>query len=91
MADSATPVPFRHRATSAVSKDIHLLRERERKAVQSLLQMSQDLGIQVLAEGIEIREELEACIKLGFDLGQGYYLGKPSPDLPTAPLPPTFL
>ena len=63
-------------------KDIHLLRERERRAVQSLLRMSQDLGIKVLAEGIEIREELEACIELGFDLGQGYYLGKPGPTLP---------
>jgi EAL domain-containing protein (putative c-di-GMP-specific phosphodiesterase class I) len=68
-------------------KGIHLLREKERKAVQSLLHMSQDLGIMVLAEGIEVREELEACVDLGFDLGQGYYMGKPSPNLPTTHIP----
>ncbi len=62
-------------------KGIHLLPRQELKAVQTLLNMAQDLGIQVLAEGIEIKEEMLACMELGFDLGQGYYLGKPAPKL----------
>ncbi|TFE03696.1 EAL domain-containing protein [Jeotgalibacillus sp. R-1-5s-1] len=41
-------------------------------------QTSEQLGIKVLAEGMERNEELEICKKIGFDLGQGYLIGKPS-------------
>ncbi|EDL65113.1 EAL domain-containing protein [Bacillus sp. SG-1] len=39
--------------------------------------ISKELGIRVLAEGIERKEELEYCKWLGVDLAQGYYIGKP--------------
>lgn len=58
-------------------KGVHLLPRREIRAIQTLLHMAQDLGIKVLAEGIEVREEMEVCVELGFDLAQGYYLGRP--------------
>lgn len=32
----------------------------------------------IIAEGIELEEELEAVIQLGIDCGQGYYISRPS-------------
>jgi EAL domain-containing protein (putative c-di-GMP-specific phosphodiesterase class I) len=43
-----------------------------------VIELAENLGITVLAEGIERKEELEYCMKIGIDLAQGYYLGKPS-------------
>lgn len=43
-----------------------------------VIELAEKLGITVLAEGIERKEELEYCMKIGIDLAQGYYLGKPS-------------
>ena len=37
------------------------------------------LGIQTLAEGVETRECHETLVEMGFELGQGYYYGRPSP------------
>jgi EAL and modified HD-GYP domain-containing signal transduction protein len=34
-------------------------------------------GVELLAEKIEAREQLETCQKLGFDLFEGYLLGRP--------------
>jgi EAL domain-containing protein (putative c-di-GMP-specific phosphodiesterase class I) len=49
------------------------------RMLQSLVMMVQDLDISALAEGIETKEEAEACLALGFDLAQGYYYGRPAP------------
>ncbi len=38
-----------------------------------------DLGATVLAEGIELEEEREACLDMGIPLGQGFLLGRPEP------------
>jgi EAL domain-containing protein (putative c-di-GMP-specific phosphodiesterase class I) len=55
----------------------------EAKARQELLQalsrLSDDLGIQVIAEGIETVEEAKTCHQLGCKYGQGYFLGRPQP------------
>lgn len=37
------------------------------------------LGIQTLAEGVETRQCHETLVEMGFELGQGYYYGRPSP------------
>lgn len=34
--------------------------------------------VQILAEKVETEEELDACIELGFDLFQGYFLSRPT-------------
>jgi EAL domain-containing protein (putative c-di-GMP-specific phosphodiesterase class I) len=39
-------------------------------------------GARVVAEGIETREDLTRALVLGADLGQGWYLGRPSRELP---------
>jgi len=63
-------------------RNIHLQPSRFQHYVQTLVNMARDLEIQVLAEGVEVKETLQVCIQLGFDLAQGYYFGEPSPHLP---------
>jgi EAL domain-containing protein (putative c-di-GMP-specific phosphodiesterase class I) len=45
--------------------------------LKEVTHISRELGIRVLAEGIERKEELAYCKALGVDLAQGYYIGKP--------------
>ncbi|WP_421384265.1 EAL domain-containing protein [Bacillus salacetis] len=45
--------------------------------LKEVTHISRELGIRVLAEGIERKEELDYCKALGVDLAQGYYIGKP--------------
>ena len=49
--------------------------------VDGLNRMASQLGISLLAEGIEKREELARLEELGVPLGQGYLFGEPSPDI----------
>ncbi len=42
----------------------------------------------IVAEGVERREELDALVRIGVPLGQGYLLGRPSP--PFAELEPAL-
>ncbi|EAR10853.1 EAL domain-containing protein [Reinekea blandensis] len=45
--------------------------------VKHLVAMLKDMRIQVLAEGVERREEYELLHQLGIDLMQGYYFARP--------------
>jgi EAL domain-containing protein (putative c-di-GMP-specific phosphodiesterase class I) len=45
--------------------------------LESLVQMCRQLGIMTLAEGIETAGEAEACRRMGFELMQGYFFGRP--------------
>ncbi|EMI15650.1 Diguanylate phosphodiesterase, predicted domain protein [Rhodopirellula maiorica SM1] len=47
--------------------------------LSNLVNMVCDLDILALAEGVETEGESQACIDLGFQLGQGYFYGRPSP------------
>ena len=47
--------------------------------VRAMIAMAHSLGLTVVAEGIETREELDACIEMGIHCGQGFYLGRPLP------------
>jgi EAL domain-containing protein (putative c-di-GMP-specific phosphodiesterase class I) len=67
-----------------VKFDIRLIRsidsapKRQQQMLASLVQMTRELAIVTLAEGVETEGEHETCIQLGFELGQGYYYGKPA-------------
>ncbi|WP_040771058.1 EAL domain-containing protein, partial [Novipirellula maiorica] len=50
-----------------------------RRMLSNLVNMVCDLDILALAEGVETEGESQACIDLGFQLGQGYFYGRPSP------------
>lgn len=58
-------------------QDIHL-DKRKQSIVKYLIPTIKELGSLVLAEGIESKEEFDTCIDLGFDLFQGYYIGRPT-------------
>jgi EAL domain-containing protein (putative c-di-GMP-specific phosphodiesterase class I) len=64
----------------ALIRNIHRQPPRAQQALQTLVRMARDLGIQTLAEGTELAEEVETCAHLGFDLAQGYYFGRPDPE-----------
>lgn len=46
--------------------------------VKSLADLAEAANIELIAEGIETVEEMEALVKLGIHYGQGYYFAKPS-------------
>jgi len=54
----------------------------KKKIVQSLVNTCHELGILVVAVGIETRGELDTCTEIGCDLLQGYFLGKPGDAFP---------
>ena len=51
-----------------------------RAAVAALARLARDLGIVLVAEGIETQGELRAVRDLGVPLGQGFLLGRPAPN-----------
>ena len=60
----------------------------KQKLVQSIITLCADLGIKLIAEGIETEQERATLIKLGGDLCQGYLFARPSRGLPAADLGP---
>ena len=44
----------------------------------AMIRHAHDLGVLVVARGVETTEELQLVRELGVDLGQGYFLGRPS-------------
>jgi len=47
--------------------------------VNSIIQLLQNLGYSVVAEGVETKKTLDALSKLGCDFAQGYYISRPVP------------
>jgi EAL domain-containing protein (putative c-di-GMP-specific phosphodiesterase class I) len=73
-----------------VKLDMTLVRDVEKtptkaKLIQSLCGACRDLGVSVVAEGIETIPERDCVIDLGCDLLQGYLLARPGPAFPAVP------
>lgn len=67
-----------------VKLDMKLIRGIERskprqEIVQTLARICADLGVQLIAEGIETEEEGLTCQQLGCGFGQGFFFGRPQP------------
>ena len=60
-------------------RDIHEAPAAKQTLVESLVRMAIDIGAPCLAEGVEVEQEHEVCLQIGFELGQGYLYGKPAP------------
>jgi EAL domain-containing protein (putative c-di-GMP-specific phosphodiesterase class I) len=60
-------------------RDIDQAQEQRRHVLAMLVQLTKELGIVPIAEGIETPQEADTCRELGFTLGQGYLFGRPSP------------
>jgi EAL domain-containing protein (putative c-di-GMP-specific phosphodiesterase class I) len=58
-------------------RDIHLQPPRSQQVVKTLVDIAKDLGIATLAEGVEVAEESDVCVELGFELAQGYFYSRP--------------
>ncbi len=51
----------------------------DRAIVRSTVELGHNLGLRVVAEGVEDTISYEQLARLGCDLAQGYYLGRPMP------------
>ncbi len=49
----------------------------DRELVNAAIAMAHGLGLKVVAEGVETREQLKYLVSLGCDYGQGYLFSKP--------------
>ena len=77
------PHQLRHLEPEIVKLDMSLVRGVDRdtvrlKLVGSIAALCRDLGILVVAEGIETEGEREAAARSGCDLLQGFLIGRPS-------------
>ncbi|HEX2729969.1 MAG TPA: EAL domain-containing protein [Polyangiaceae bacterium] len=64
----------------ALVRDIHK-NPVKRRLMRVMSGLCHDMGMQVLAEGIETVEERDAVLELGCDLLQGYLLGRPAREI----------
>ena len=62
----------------ALVRDVHREHMKQR-LVRSMTQLCADMGLEVVAEGVESAEERDVLVGLGCDLLQGYFFGKPGP------------
>lgn len=51
--------------------------ESDRIIVEQIIQLSKKLGLKIVAEGIEMKQQMELLNKFGCDYAQGYYFSKP--------------
>jgi EAL domain-containing protein (putative c-di-GMP-specific phosphodiesterase class I) len=47
--------------------------------VRGFVRVFQEMGLQVVAEGIETEEQRQRLLEMGCHLGQGYLFGRPAP------------
>jgi EAL domain-containing protein (putative c-di-GMP-specific phosphodiesterase class I) len=50
-----------------------------RRLVASLVAAARGMGVETVAEGVQIQAEAEECSKAGFTLAQGFHFGPPGP------------
>jgi EAL domain-containing protein (putative c-di-GMP-specific phosphodiesterase class I) len=62
-------------------RDIHKDAVKQR-IVRSMTELCRDMGIAVVAEGVEVAGERDWIVDIGCDLAQGYLVAKPGPAFP---------
>lgn len=63
-------------------RDLDRAPEEKHQFVAGLVRTASSIGIVPIAEGIESRDEADACVAAGFEFGQGYYYSMPAPATP---------
>ena len=62
-----------------LTRNINDAPKKRQELVALFANMVNNLGIQTLAEGVETKECHDILCEMGFQLGQGFYYGRPSP------------
>ena len=62
-----------------LTKNIEHAPAKRQELVALFANLVNNLGIMTLAEGVETRECHDILVQMGFQLGQGFYYGRPSP------------
>jgi EAL domain-containing protein (putative c-di-GMP-specific phosphodiesterase class I) len=62
-----------------LTRMIHSATPERQKVVSMIVRMVNELGIVSLAEGVEEAEDHKVLAQMGFQLGQGFFYGRPSP------------
>lgn len=62
--------------------DMHMIwayfeNERAKKTVKTIIKISHEMGLKVIAEGVETKEQLDELVEQKVDFVQGYYFYKP--------------
>ena len=57
------------------TKDI----ERSRKILRMIIELSKQLGMRVVTEGVETKEQVVFLTEMGCDIFQGYFFARPMP------------
>ena len=65
-------------------RDVHRSEIRQR-LIGSMATLCKEMGMRVVAEGVEVTEESDSVRGLGCDLVQGYLYAKPGPPFPLVP------
>jgi EAL domain-containing protein (putative c-di-GMP-specific phosphodiesterase class I) len=55
--------------------------QKDRAFVQTMHTLAADLGIKVIAEHVETQEVLDELRRMGIENAQGYFIGRPEPEL----------
>lgn len=63
-------------------RDVHASQTRQ-KLIRSMTAVCKDMGMLVVGEGVESRQEHEALVELGCDLLQGYAFARPGKPFPS--------
>jgi diguanylate cyclase (GGDEF)-like protein len=53
--------------------------ERGRKILKMVIELSKELGMPVITEGVETKEQVDCLTEIGCEMFQGYYFAKPMP------------
>jgi diguanylate cyclase (GGDEF)-like protein len=61
--------------------------QKDAAIARSIIQLAHNLGLQVIAEGVETASQVAALRHLGCDVVQGFYFGRPVPASEVAALP----
>jgi EAL domain-containing protein (putative c-di-GMP-specific phosphodiesterase class I) len=80
---------FAHLEPEVVKIDMSLIRgvdlsPMKQKLLASIIKLCQELGIRMIAEGIETEAERDTLVRLGGDLCQGYLFARPSHPWPSS-------
>ncbi len=57
--------------------DVMLQSEKDRKIIETIMSLAHNIGLQVVAEGVEKQEQFEMLVQNNCIMIQGYYISKP--------------